>query len=106
MEDTGGYAERAAEPKELSAKPAQTVRIYPYGIGRGRLTQAAQNLGVSILVVDSLEQASAVITLKNYYRKHPQPIADAERRRIPVYVLRANTINQMRHASVTSLGCR
>jgi adenylate kinase family enzyme len=89
------YAERPAEPKELGARPTQTARIYPYGIGRGRLTQAAQNLGVSVLVVDSLEQANAVVTLKNYYRKHPQPIADAERRRIPVYVLRANTVNQM-----------
>jgi hypothetical protein len=46
-------------------------------------------------VVDSLEQANAVVTLKNYYRKHPQPISDAERRRIPVYVLRANTMNQV-----------
>jgi stage III sporulation protein SpoIIIAA len=89
------YGERAAEPEDLSTRPAQAVRVYPYGIGRGRLIQAAQNLGVSVLVVDSLEQASAVVTLKNYYRKHPQPIADAERRRIPVYVLRANTINQM-----------
>jgi stage III sporulation protein SpoIIIAA len=87
--------ERAAETKDPGARPAQAVRLYPYGIGRGRLIQAAQNLGVPILVVDSLDQASAVVTLKNYYRKHPQPIADAERRRISVYVLRANTINQM-----------
>jgi len=50
---------------------------------------------VPVTVVDALDDAQAVITLKNYYRKHPQPIADAERRRIPVYVLRANTINQM-----------
>jgi stage III sporulation protein SpoIIIAA len=89
------YVERVAETQELGLKVTQAVRIYPYGIGRGRLTQAAQNLGVSISVVDSLEQANAVVTLKNYYRKHPQPIAEAERRRIPVYVLRANTINQM-----------
>jgi hypothetical protein len=42
-----------------------------------------------------LDEANAVVTLKNYYRKHPQPVADAERRRIPVFVLRANTVNQM-----------
>jgi stage III sporulation protein SpoIIIAA len=92
---TAGAVPVGAETHELATRPTQSVRIYPYGIGRGRLTQAAQNLGVSIFVVDSLEQANAVVTLKNYYRKHPQPIADAERRRIPVYVLRANTINQM-----------
>jgi stage III sporulation protein SpoIIIAA len=89
------YAEGAAETQDLGTRPTQAVRIYPYGVGRGRLTQAAQSLGVSVFVVDSLEQANAVVTLKNYYRKHPQPIADAERRRIPVYVLRANTVNQM-----------
>jgi stage III sporulation protein SpoIIIAA len=92
---SAGAVPAIAGARDPVAKPTQTVRIYPYGVGRGRLTQAAQNLGVSILVVDSLEQANTVVTLKNYYRKHPQPIADAERRRIPVYVLRANTINQM-----------
>jgi len=73
----------------------RTLRIYPYGVGRGRLIQASQNLGVPVAVVEDLEQANAVVTLKNYYRKHPQPITEAERRRIPVYVLRSNTVNQM-----------
>jgi len=36
-----------------------------------------------------------VMTLKNYYRKRPQPITEAERRGIPVYVLRSNTVAQM-----------
>lgn len=83
------------EPSAPAVRPTHTVRIYPYGVGRSRLLEAAQNLGVAIAVVDALEQANAVVTLKNYYRKHPQPIAEAERRRVPVYVLRANTVNQM-----------
>ena len=81
-----------------AARPARAVRVYPYGISRGRLEQAAHNLGVPVAVVDTLGQANTVVTLKNYYRKHPAPIADAERQRIPVYVLRANTINQMESA--------
>ena len=86
------HLESAGEPP--AQRPTQTLRIYPYGVGRGRLVEAARNLGVNIAIVEALDQANAVITLKNYYRKHPQPIADAERRRVPVYVLRANTINQ------------
>ena len=35
------------------------------------------------------------MTLKSYYRKHAQPIADAERSGVPVYVLRSNTVVQM-----------
>ncbi|HFD40800.1 MAG TPA: AAA family ATPase, partial [Anaerolineae bacterium] len=42
-----------------------------------------------------LGDADAVMTLKNYYRRRPQPISEAERRGIPVYVLRANTVSQM-----------
>jgi stage III sporulation protein SpoIIIAA len=91
--------DRDYESGLASAAPVRqqynTLRVYPYGVGRGRLVQASQNLGVPVSVVDDLEHANAVVTLKNYYRKHPQPITEAERRRIPVYVLRSNTINQM-----------
>ena len=36
-----------------------------------------------------------IVTLKNYYRRRPKLIVDAERRGTPVYVLRANTVTQM-----------
>ena len=35
------------------------------------------------------------MTLKNYYRQQPQPIVDAERRNVPIYILRSNTVTQM-----------
>ena len=73
----------------------QTLRVYTYGVGKNRLAQAAQNLHLPVDMTDDLRQANAVLTLKNYYRRRPQPISDAERRGIPVYVLRANTISQM-----------
>lgn len=90
-----GHADAGIRGHADAARQRQVLRVYPYGVGRGRLVQAAQNLGVPVTVVDGLEQANAVVTLKNYYRKHPQPIAEAERRRVPVYVLRSNTINQI-----------
>ncbi len=98
--DAGDRGEERAYEGALTAAAStrqqfSTLRVYPYGVGRGRLVQASQNLGVPVSVVDDLEHANAVVTLKNYYRKHPQPITEAERRRIPVYVLRSNTINQM-----------
>ena len=73
----------------------QTLRIYTYGVGKNRLDQATRNLHLPVEMTDDLRQANAVLTLKNYYRRRPQPISDAERRGIPVYVLRANTISQM-----------
>ena len=73
----------------------RAVRVFPYGIGQNRLRTAAQNLKVSVEVVKELRDADIVMTLKNYFRQKPQPIADAERRNVPVYVLRSNTVAQM-----------
>ena len=35
------------------------------------------------------------MTLKTYYRRHQKIVGDAEERGLPIYVLRANTVNQM-----------
>jgi len=83
------------QPEAGLVVPTRTVRVYPYGIGQNRLRQAAANLRVPIVVTDDLHSSDVVITLKNYYRKQPQPISEAERRSIPVYVLRSNTVTQM-----------
>ncbi|MGD2205824.1 MAG: R3H domain-containing nucleic acid-binding protein [Anaerolineae bacterium] len=77
------------------AKPPRLLRIYPYGVSRNRLRQSAQNLQLPVELVDELRRADMVLTLKNYYRRRPQPIADAERRGVPIHVLRSNTVNQM-----------
>jgi stage III sporulation protein SpoIIIAA len=75
--------------------PTRALKVYAYGVGKNRLRQAAQNLHLPVELSDELRQANAVITLKSYYRRRPQPITDAERRGIPIYVLRSNTVTQM-----------
>jgi hypothetical protein len=52
-------------------------------------------MGVPAQFVDDLRRADVVVTLKSYYRKRPQPVVEAEERRLPVYVLRSNTLIQM-----------
>ena len=99
LQETNGhsYTERAAEPPPAKR---DTVRIYPYGVGQNRLRSAANSLNVPIQIVDNLNAADAVMTLKNYYRQQPAPIQDAERRGIPVYILRSNTGMQMEQVLV------
>ena len=89
-----GSLDPAAEAGNGDRKP-KAVRVFPYGIGQNRLRTAAQNLKVSVEVVKELRDADIVMTLKNYFRQKPQPIADAQRRNVPVYVLRSNTVTQM-----------
>ncbi|MBX3013976.1 MAG: AAA family ATPase [Caldilineaceae bacterium] len=81
-------------------RPTKVVRVYPYGIGQNRLRSAASTLNVPIQIVENLSQADVVITLKNYYRQQPQPLVDAERRNVPIYVLRSNTVTQMEQCLV------
>ena len=75
--------------------PGKPVRVYPYGIGQNRLRSAAASLNVPVVIVDNLNAADVVMTLKNYYRQQPQPLVDAERRGVPIYILRSNTVTQM-----------
>src|SRR5512136_1238032 len=75
----------------------QSVRVYPYGVARNRLIQAAKYLGVPAVVVNELEEAEVLVTLRSYYRSRQHPVVDAENRGLPIYVLRANTVNQMQH---------
>ena len=76
-------------------KPLKKVRIYPYGVARNRLQQAAHRLGVPALIARDISEADLVMTLRAYYRSRQQPVTEAEARGVPIYVLRANTINQM-----------
>ena len=84
-----------AQKIPASGKALQAVKIYPYGVARNRLSQAALRLGVPAVLVRDVEEASVLITLRTYYRSRQQTIIEAEQRGIPIYVLRANTINQM-----------
>ncbi|HMB24708.1 MAG TPA: R3H domain-containing nucleic acid-binding protein [Anaerolineales bacterium] len=73
----------------------QTIKVYPHGVARNRLMQAAKRLGVPAVVVKDVSDANALVTLKTYYRDRQQTIVDAEHRGMPIYVLRANTVSQM-----------
>jgi len=75
--------------------PMQTVKIYPHGVARNRLQQAVKRLGVPAVIVKDANEASALVTLRTYYRDRQQTIVDAEHRGLPIYVLRANTVSQM-----------
>jgi predicted RNA-binding protein Jag len=47
------------------------------------------------MLVDDPGQADVMVTLRSYYRRRRKLIADAEARRMPIYVLRANSVHQM-----------
>ncbi len=100
----GGYPPSAYAPEingeDDAPRRNNVIRIYPYGIGQNRLRTAASTLKVPVQIVDNLNSADAVMTIKNYYRQQPAPILEAERRNIPIYILRSNTVMQMEQCLV------
>ncbi|MBC8098438.1 MAG: AAA family ATPase [Armatimonadetes bacterium] len=83
------------KPRTTDGGQVQSMKVYAFGIARNRLQQSARRLHVPLEVVDDFNKADAIMTLKNYYRRRPKLIVDAERRNVPIHVLRANTVSQM-----------
>ena len=77
------------------AGPLKPVRVFPFGVARNRLTNAANKLALPAILVRDLSEADALVTLRTHYRKRQRAIVDAEQRGLPIYVLRANTVIQM-----------
>jgi len=82
-------------PPHLPGAPLQPIRVYPYGVARSRLQQAARRLQLPVVMAADAGEAEAIVTLRSYYRRRQKFLSDAEARRIPVYVLRSNSLGQM-----------
>jgi stage III sporulation protein SpoIIIAA len=80
------------------ATAARPLRIYPFGVNRDRLESAIKHLRVPVAIVRNMDDADMLMTLKNYYRKNPQALREAEDRNLPVYVLKSNTLAQVESA--------
>ncbi len=76
----------------------KTLRVYPFGVNRDRLAESARHLRVPIIITNNEGEADAVITLKNYYRRQPERLQQAEQARKLIIILKNNTVVQMQHA--------
>ncbi|KTB48703.1 R3H domain-containing nucleic acid-binding protein [Dehalogenimonas alkenigignens] len=79
-----------------SAAAVDTPRLYLFGINRSRLEQVAEEMRVNLNITERLGDAGMLVTSKNYFRRRPQRIRDAEAHNLPVYVLKSHTPAQFR----------
>ncbi|MEO5985400.1 MAG: R3H domain-containing nucleic acid-binding protein [Candidatus Limnocylindria bacterium] len=87
-------AQRPAGDRARSRRP---MSVFAFGVSRKRLEQAVRELGVPVTVARELDDADAVVTLRNYYRRKPASLRDAESHGVPIYVLKTNTTLQMQN---------
>ncbi|MBA2556192.1 MAG: hypothetical protein H0V12_02420 [Chloroflexi bacterium] len=99
---SNGYDRLGATAPDGYATSLPTVHVLAFGISRKRLEQAIRELQLPVILVREVEEADAVVTLRNYFRQKAPALRDAEDRALPIYVLKANTIRQM-EACLTSM---
>jgi stage III sporulation protein SpoIIIAA len=85
-----------ASRSKKTAKEAKAINLHLFGVNRARLLQIGREMHIDLDVVENLHDATMLVTSKNYYRRRPQKVRDAESAHIPVYVLRGNTPPQIR----------
>jgi stage III sporulation protein SpoIIIAA len=95
----------AQRPSSDRSRTHRPMSVFPFGVSRKRLEQSVRELGVPVNVARDLDEADAVVTLRNYYKRKPAALRDAESNGVPIYVLKTNTTLQMENmlASVFDL---
>ncbi|OGN99246.1 MAG: single-stranded DNA-binding protein [Chloroflexi bacterium RBG_13_51_52] len=89
--------EKPADSKgKKTLKETKAVKLHLFGVNRSRVLQVGHEMHIDLDIVNSLRDATMLVTSKNYYRRRPQKVRDAENEHIPVYVLRGNTPQQIR----------
>ncbi|TFG46743.1 MAG: AAA family ATPase [Dehalococcoidia bacterium] len=84
-------------PKAIPAPSlGETPRLYLFGINHNRLEDVASEMHITLNITDKIGDAGMLVTSRNYFRRRPQRIRDAEDRNIPVYVLKSHTPAQFR----------
>ena len=91
--------QQAAAPEQRGRTDTgkKRLNIFLFGINRPILEQAAHEKGLDINITDDMRRSNLVITTKNYFRRKPQKLRDAEIQGIPVYAIRGNSLQQLRH---------
>src|SRR5207237_302692 len=84
---------------DCSNGPVRRPRgIFPYGVSRLYLEQSIRDLDLPVRVLGNLDSADLVFTLKNYYRRRPDVLRQAESAGVPVHILKSNSVAQVKEA--------
>jgi stage III sporulation protein SpoIIIAA len=87
-----------ADDEARSESPLPELRIYAHGISRKKLEIAIRELGLPASTARGPEDADAVMTIRNEFKQRGVQLVEAERRGVPIHVLKSNASAQMERA--------
>jgi stage III sporulation protein SpoIIIAA len=77
-------------------RDVKSQAIYPFGVNHSKLEQAVREMHLPLNIVGELDEAEIVVTSRNYYRRKPQKLRDAEAAELPIYVLKSSTTGHIK----------
>jgi len=95
----GGNGGSTSNGSKVTLLPTRRPRtVFPYGVSRSYLEQSIRELDLPVKVLGNLDGADLVLTLKNYYRRRPDILRQAESGGVPVHILKSNSVAQVKEA--------
>ena len=82
-----------SRPRNATTGPHQ--KVYPLGVSLSRLREAIRETGANVSIAERVEEADVLLTMRSSFRRRPAELRLAESRRMPVVVLKHNTVLQM-----------
>ncbi|UCH33561.1 MAG: single-stranded DNA-binding protein [Armatimonadota bacterium] len=88
-------AEYADYARMRPVAPDGALAIFPYGVNKGKLERAIRDLGLQARMVNTMDEADAVVMLKAQERRAPHIAQEAASAGKHLQVLRSNTQHQI-----------
>ncbi len=89
---------RRGQPRAPEPTAAPHRRIFALGISAARLREAIRESGANASLVERVEDADVLMTLRSSFRRRPAALRTAEAQRLPIVVLKHNTVMQMQQS--------
>src|SRR6184192_4419884 len=102
--ESNGPIPAALPVAEAARRHRKPGAVFPYGVSRTYLEQSIRDLDLPVRVLGNLDGADFVLTLKNYYRRRPDSLRQAESRGLAIHVLKSNTVTQVKEALTRIFG--
>lgn len=75
--------------------PKEIMHIYPYAVSRGQLERVIHTLDLPAVVCKTIDEANAILALRNYAKQGAKILDLAKKHKIPLYVVKTNTIEDI-----------
>jgi stage III sporulation protein SpoIIIAA len=88
--------QRHEEPRKPEGIARKSIRIFPYGVSKDRLTRAIHDLQIPASIARTPKEADVVLTLKAQEKRQSRTLKELEEEGLEIAILRSNTVSQMK----------